>query len=148
MRKAVQTKNAVIGVTIDKEKLKAAAEGYLNASAVYGAVKSLATFSLGNLGEFWRNIVAMVMAVIASVELARAKLVEGQPEGTKISGVLAAEAAISILDEAITFTGIAGKLLEVIDGPVLKLLVNIVLGPRHGINWIDEAWDILGLREN
>ena len=147
MRKAVQ-KNAVIGVIINKERLKEEANNYLDASAVYRAIAAMATFSLSNLGDFWRNIQALVLGVIASVELARAKLVEGQPEGTKISGALAAEVAISILDEAITFTGIAGKLLEVIDGPVLKLLVNLVLGDRHGINWLDEAWDILGLREN
>ncbi len=139
-------RNALIGAQIDKEILKTAATTYLNASAVYAALKQLATFSMGNLGDFWRNIVSLVLAVISSVELARVELVKGQPEGTKISGALAAEAAISILDEAITFTGIAGKLLEVIDAPILKLLINIVLGNRHGVNWVDEAWEILGLK--
>lgn len=145
MKKAMQ-KNAIIGITIDKDKLKEAATEYLNASAVYDALKGLSTFSMSNLGDFWRNISALVLAVVSAIEIAKIKLVEGQPEGTKISGALAAETAINILDDAMTFTGIAGKLLEMVDGPVLKLLVNIVLGDRHGIDWIGEAYEILGLQ--
>ena len=144
MKKAV-TKNAVIGVTVDKEKLKEATNRYLNASAVYAAIKGVTKFSWSNIADFWRNIVALVNAVISAVELAKAELLKGQPEGTKISGSLAAGVAIDILDDSITFTGVAGKLIERVDGPFLKLLVNCTLGERHGIDWIAEAWEILGL---
>lgn len=145
MKKAVQ-KNAVIGVTIDKAKLRDATDKYLNASAVYTAIKGLAKFNLSNLGDYWLNIVALVNAVISAVEIAKAELVKGQPDGTKISGALAATVAIDILDECISFTGVAGKILEMIDGAILKLLVNIVLGDRHSANWLDEAFGILGLQ--
>ncbi len=31
--------------------------------------------------------------------------------------------------------------------PFLKLLVNMVLGDRHGIIWVEEARSILGMKE-
>lgn len=149
MAKMMQStnRNAVIGITIDKYKLKAEANRLLGASSVYAAVKALSTFSWSDVPNFWRNVVALVNAIISAVEIAKAELLKGQPEGTVISGALAAQVAVDLLDEAITFTGVAGKLIELIDGPALKLLVNVVLGDRHGINWIEEAWGILGIRQ-
>lgn len=147
MKKAVQ-KNAVIGVSIDKEKLREAADRYLSASSVFSAVKSLATFSWNDVPSFWRNIVGLVNVVISAVEVAKAELLDGQPEGTKISGAIACQVAVDILDQSITFTGAVGRLIEVVDGVILKLLVNLVLGERHSVDWITQAFEILGLKEN
>lgn len=142
-----KSRNAVIGVTIDKYKLKSEANRLLNASAVWLSVKQLAKFSWADVPNFWRNVVAVVNAVIAAVEIAKAELLKGQPEGTVITGALAAQVAVDILDEAITFTGGVGKLIEMIDSPALKLLINICIGDRHGVDWIEEAWGILGLSQ-
>jgi hypothetical protein len=141
------SRNAVIGITIDKYKLKSEANRLLNASAVWLSVKQLAKFNWNDIPTFWRNIVAVFNTVMASLEVARAELLKGQPEGTLISGAMLAQAAVEIIDDAITFTGVIGKLVEAVDGPVLRLLINVVLGDRHGVNWIEEAWGILGLNQ-
>ncbi len=60
---------------------------------------------------------------------------------------MAAAVAVDILDDAITFTGPVGRLVEMVDAPFLKLLVNMVLGDRHGIIWVEEARSILGMRQ-
>lgn len=132
------TDKLIFGTEIDKTALRAAADEYLNASAIYLAAKALAKFNFNDLAASWRNVVSLVNAVIAGVELAKAKF-EGVP------GKAAAAVAVDILDDAITFTGPAGRLVELVDGPVLKLLVNVVLGDRHGKNWLDLAWVILGI---
>jgi len=49
--------------------------------------------------------------------------------------------------KAITFTGPVGRLVELVDAPFLKLLVNMVLGDRHGIIWVEEARAILGMKQ-
>lgn len=144
--KQKETARAALAITINQDKLRGAADRYLNASAVYAALLPLATFSWANLPDFWRTIQALVETVIASVELAKAELLKGQPEGTSVSATLAANVAVDILDDAVTFTGITGRLLDMVDGPFLKLLIHMVLGDRHGANWIEDAYRILGLR--
>ena len=137
---------AALAITIDQTKLREAADRYLNASAVYLALKPLSRFSWENLPELWRTVQSLIETVIASVELAKAELLKGQPTGTRISAALAASTAVDILDNVVTFTGISGRLLEMVDAPFLKLLVNLILGNRHGVNWVAEARVILGLK--
>jgi hypothetical protein len=55
--------------------------------------------------------------------------------------------AVDILNDAITFTGPVGRLVEMFDAPFLKLPVNLVLRDRHGISWVSEAWSVLGLQQ-
>ena len=144
--KSKEKPKAAMAIAIDKTRLREAADHYLNASAVYLALKPLSRFSWDNLPELWRTIQALVETVIASVELAKAELLKGQPAGTKISAALAATTAVDILDDVVTFTGISGKLLEMVDAPFLKLLINLILGNHHGVNWVAEARVILGLK--
>ena len=61
---------------------------------------------------------------------------------------MAAAVAVDIFDDAITFTGPVGRLVELVDAPFLKLLVNTILGDRHGIIWVEEARSILALRQS
>ncbi len=144
--KSKEQNKAAVAIVIDKTKLREAANRYLNASAVYLALKPLSRFSWENLADLWRTIQALVETVIASVELAKAELLKGQPAGAKISAALAATTAVDILDDVVTFTGISGKLLEMVDAPFLKLLINLILGDRHGVNWTADARVILGLK--
>ena len=141
MKKALisQTPKAAIGIKVDKAKLRAAADRYLNASAVYAALLAVSRFKFNDLPTFWRNVVSLVNAVISAVELAKSEF-EGVP------GQMAASVAVDILDDAITFTGPVGSLVEIVDAPFLKLLVNMVLGDRHGIIWTKEARSMLGLK--
>jgi len=111
----------------------------LNASAVYAALTAVNKFNFNDLPTFWRNVVSLVNAVISAVELAKSEF-EGVPEP------MAAAVAVDILDDAITFTGRVGRLVEMVDAPFLKLLVNTVLGDRQGIIWTKEARSMLGLK--
>ena len=101
---------------------------------------AVSRFNFDDLSIFWRKVVSLVNAVISAVELAKSAF-EGVP------GSVAAAVAVDILDDAITFTGPVGRLVELVNAPFLKLLVNIVLGDRHGQSWLEEAWLILGLKQ-
>jgi len=85
-------------------------------------------------------VVSLVNAVISAVELAKSEF-----EG--VSGSMAAAVAVDILDDTITFTGHVGRLVDLVDTPFLKLVVNMVLGDRHGIIWVEEARSILGRKQ-
>ena len=137
--------NPFIGIEVSKNELKAKVAELLGASLVYAAAKDIPKFAWTEAPAFWAAIVRLVEAVIAAVEIAKTNLAKAAGTG-KISGALAASVAIDILDETITFTGVVGKLVEAVDGPALKLIVNIVLGDRHGVDWLAEAYEVLGLK--
>ena len=123
---------------MDEAKLRAAADKSLNASAVYTALLAVSKYNFDDLATFWRNVVSLVNAVISAVELAKS-------EFESVPGPMAASVVVDVLDDAITFTGPVGRLVELVDAPFLKLLVNMVLGDRHGIIWVEEARLILGM---
>jgi len=110
---ANQTPKTAIGIKVDKAQLRAAADRYLNACAVYAALLAVSKFNFNDLAIFWRNVVSLVNAVIAAVELAKSGF-EGVP------GTMAAFVAVDILDDAITFTGPVGRLVKLVDAPFLK----------------------------
>ena len=121
-------------------QLRQAIDKYPSNSVVYAILLAVSKFIFNDLATFWRNVVSLVNAVISAVERTKSEF-EGIP------GLMAAAVAVDILDDAITFTGPVGRLVELVDAPLLKLLVNMVLGDRHGIIWVEEARSILGLKQ-
>ncbi len=58
---------------MDKAKLRAAADKYLNASAIYAALLAVSKFNFNDLVTFWRNVVSLVNAVVSAVELVKSE---------------------------------------------------------------------------
>ena len=93
------TPKAAIGIKVDKPKLRASADKYLNASAVYAALLAVSKFNFNHLATFWRNVVSLVNTIISAVELAKSEF-KGVPGST------AASVAVGILDDTITFSSL------------------------------------------
>ena len=141
----IKTKNGIFGVEVDKDQFKASVYQILNLSPVWETIKLFPKFSVREIPNYAKLVVQVGTLAISAVELAKVEVLKQYPEGTKFSAQLALETAATILDESIEFTGIVGRLLDVADGAILKLIVNIIFGNRGGINWVSEAISILKL---
>ena len=141
----IKTKNGIFGVEVDKDQFKASVYQILNLSPVWETIKLFPKFSVREIPNYAKLVVQVGTLAISAVELAKVEVLKQYPEGTKFSAQLALETAATILDESIEFTGIVGRLLDIADGAILKLIVNIIFGNRGGINWVSEAISILKL---
>lgn len=139
---------AIIAVQVDKAKFLAEVRELLDISPVVANIKQLAQLrfpgclSLPMLAVTWRIIYSAFLTVIAAVEIVKSKHLDADGH---FDSVIALQTAVALLDEMITFSGVVGKLLDMVDGQILNLLVVFVLGDRHGIDWTSEAKNILGL---
>lgn len=138
-------KNGILTVEVNKDVFMQECEYLLNISPVYNEAKKLSKFSFYDMHNYWVKIKDVVELVISSIEVSKSNILSSYPEGTKFSRTIALETAVGILDKTITFSGVVGRLLDAVDGPLLKLLVNIVLGDRSGVNWLADAFAILGV---
>jgi hypothetical protein len=104
---------------------------------------------LNNPGASLIAIADLVRCIIAAVQVVKMNVVKMEdPDGSKgliFDNTVALDAAVDMLDEAVTFTGWLGAVVERYDATLLKTLIEVGLAAYRGTAWLPIAMQILGI---
>lgn len=130
-------------VTIDREALKRDAERLLKGSPLWTRIQGGLVLNVHEVAASAVCLGELIQAVVASVEVVKtnAATITGKP----VSGDMALDLALELLDDAVKFGGPFGRVLEAVDRPVMHFLIEVGLAAWRGKDWLLVARSILAL---
>lgn len=136
-------------VTVDTALLKKEAQELLIGSPLWVQIQGGLVLNLHEVGASAHSLGDLVQNVIASVEVVKANIVKEQdPDGSlglKFDGHLAFDCAVDLLHDAVRFGGVFGPILNAIDEPILKFIVEVGVAAWRGKDWLAVAKTLLAL---